>query len=119
MKTFLKYAIGAVTVLAVFSFFSSRQAQAFNGARNQLPIRLYRGRSNYRGTKQDQKGGFQLTGNSNQQKLNNQALRFNNRSGTRPSGKTFYTRNGIPVNPREQRTIQQILTRQRKERGWT
>ena len=97
--------------------------QAFGGARDQLPIRLYRGRSNYRGTLNSQKGGYKISGNKNQRNLQNQSIKIMKRSNksrsSLRSGMSYYSRNGIPVNPQEQRTINEILTRQRRERGWS
>ncbi len=121
IRKILPLVILAVGVLYVFTHFSGKQAQAFAGARQQLPIRLYRGRSNYRGTLQSQQGGYQLSGNRNQQRQNNRAIKNMKRSGRgrRTTGKSFYSRNGIPVNPQEQRNINAILTRQRRQRGWS
>ena len=119
MNTILKLGIIAVGGFFAISFLSGKAQKAYAGARNQLPIRLYRGRSNYRGTQQQQKGGYQLSGNRNQRILNRKALTLARRSGRGSVGQNYYSRNGIPVNPNEQRNIQKILTRQRRERGWT
>ena len=119
MNKLLKFGIIGIAGFFAVSFISSKTQKAFAGARNQLPIRLYRGRSNYRGTKQEQQGGYQLSGNKNQRILNRKAITTARRAGRGTVGQKYYTRNGIPVNPNEQRTINDILTRQRRERGWT
>jgi len=78
----LKYVIGGVMLLGVFVFFFKHTASAFQSkARGQDDIRLFRGRSNYDGTFNQNVPWDNLAGNSSQQNLQNQ--------GNRLRGQTF------------------------------
>jgi hypothetical protein len=78
----LKYVIGGVMLLGVFVFFIKHTASAFQPkARGQDDIRLFRGRSNFSGTFNQNIPWADLAGNSTQQTLQN--------NGNRLRGQTF------------------------------
>ena len=73
----LKYAIGGIIVLGIFVFMFKQTAAVFQPkARGQDDIRLFRGRSNYSGTFNQNVPWAYLSGNSSQQNLQNQANRL-------------------------------------------
>jgi len=76
-----KYVIGGVLLLGVFVFFFKHTASAFQPkAKGQDDIRLFRGRSNYNGTfNQNIPWGY-LAGNPTQQKSQNNASALMGRS---------------------------------------
>ena len=72
-----KYVIGGIMLLGVFVFFFKHTASAFQAkARGQDDIRLFRGRSNYSGTFNQDVPWAYLSGNSSQQNLQNNANRL-------------------------------------------
>ena len=72
-----KYVIGGIMLIGVFVFFMKHTASAFNTkARGQDDIRLFRGRSNFSGTFNQNVPWSYLSGNSSQQNLQNQANRL-------------------------------------------
>jgi hypothetical protein len=73
----LKYAIAGVIVLGIFVFMFRQTAAVFQPkARGQNEIRLFRGRSNYNGTFNQNVPWSYLSGNISQQKIQNQANRL-------------------------------------------
>ena len=78
----LKYAIGGIIALGIFVFMFRQTAGVFQPkARGQDNIRLFRGRSNFDGTFNQNVPWSYLSGNSSQQNLQNQ--------GNRLRGQTF------------------------------
>ena len=76
-KSAAKYIIGGVLLLGVFVFFFKHTASAFQPkARGQDNIRLFRGRSNYSGTFNQNVPWAYLSGNPSQQRLQNNATRL-------------------------------------------
>ena len=72
-----KYILAGLGLLFVFVFFVKHTAGAFQPkARGQDDIRLFRGRSNYSGTFNQNVPWAYLSGNSSQQNLQNQANRL-------------------------------------------
>ena len=73
----LKYAIGGIIVLGIFVFMFRQTAAVFQPkARGQDDIRLFRGRSNYSGTFNQNVPWAYLSGNSSQKNLQNNANRL-------------------------------------------
>ena len=73
----LKYAIGGIIVLGIFVFVFRQTAAVFQPkARGQDNRRLFRGRSNYSGTFNQNVPWTFLSGNSSQQNLQNNANRL-------------------------------------------
>ena len=73
----LKYAIGGIIVLGIFVFMFRQTAAVFQPkARGQNDIRLFRGRSNYNGTFNQNVPWSYLSGNSSEQSLQNNANRL-------------------------------------------
>ena len=73
-----KYVIGGVLLIGVFVFFMKHTASAFQTkARGQGKIRMFRGRSNYRGTRLNNRHSMRnLSGNRTQRKRNRRATRL-------------------------------------------
>ena len=77
MNKLIKLGIIGVAGFVVISFFSGKAQKAYAGARDQLPIRLYRGRSNYRGTRLGNKRSMRnLAGNRTQRRSQRHATRL-------------------------------------------
>jgi len=77
----LKYAIGGVLVLAIFVFMFRQTAAVFQPkARGQDDIRLFRGRSNYSGTFNQNVPWAYLAGNTSQQNLQDSGTNLMRRS---------------------------------------
>ena len=73
----LKYVIGGIMLLGVFVFFFKHTASAFQPkARGQNDIRLFRGRSNFDGTFNQNVPWNNLAGNLSQQNSQNFATRL-------------------------------------------
>jgi hypothetical protein len=74
----VKYAIGGALVIGVFVFFFKQTASVFQpSARGQDRIRMYRGRSNYRGTRLGNKRSMRnLAGNRTQRRSQRHATRL-------------------------------------------
>ena len=76
-----KYVIGGVLLLGVFVFFFKHTASAFQPkAKGQDDIRLFRGRSNYNGTFNQNIPFTNLAGNKSQQNLQNSGINLMRRS---------------------------------------
>ena len=74
----IKYAIGGALVLGFFVFMFKQTASAFQPkARGQDNIRMYRGRSNFRGTRwNNRKSMTNLAGNRTQRRSQQRATRL-------------------------------------------
>ena len=77
----IKYVIGGVLLLGVFVFFFKHTASAFQPkARGQDDIRLFRGRSNFSGTFNQNIPFTNLAGNKSQRNLQNSGIDLMRRS---------------------------------------
>ena len=80
-KSSAKYIIGGVLLLGVFVFFMKHTASAFQTrARGQDNIRLFRGRSNFSGTYNQNIPFTNLAGNQSQRNLYNNSIDLMRRS---------------------------------------
>ena len=78
MKSSTKYIIAGVALIGVFVFFTTKLAGAFQPkARGQNKIRMFRGRSNYYGTRLGNRSSFtNLAGNRSQRRAQRGATRL-------------------------------------------
>jgi len=78
IKSSTKYIVAGVALIGVFVFFTTKLAGAFQPkARGQNKIRMFRGRSNYYGTRLGNRTTFtHLAGNKSQRRLQRQGTRL-------------------------------------------
>ena len=82
IKSSTKYIVAGVALIGVFVFFTTRLASAFQPkARGQNKIRMFRGRSNFRGTRLGNRSSFtNLAGNRTQRREQRRATRLMRRA---------------------------------------